>query len=102
MAGILVNTFGDKSNGRFGPLVCRDSFDFDLQPLDHVKPSAKRNDGRMRFSAAQVAPDEVKRGEQVKNWSLGLAITLSFSAGSLFLYTAWQASLRPQSLPCGS
>lgn len=101
MAGILVNTFGDNSKGRLGPLVCRDSFDFDLQPLDPVKPSFSPNDGRMRFSAAQVAPDEVKRGEQVKNLSLGLAITLSFSAGSLFLYTAWKASSQPQASPRG-
>jgi len=101
MAGILVNTFGDNSKGRLGPLVCRDSFDFDLQPLDPVKPSASHNDGRMRFSAAQVAPDEVKRGEQVKNVSLGLAITLSFSAGSLLLYTAWKACSRPQASPRG-
>jgi hypothetical protein len=102
MAGILVNTFGDNSKGRLGPLVCRDSFDFDLQPLNPVKPTLSHDDGRMRFSAAQVAPDEVKRGEQVKNLSLGLAITLSFSAGALLLYTAWKASLRPQSSPCDS
>jgi len=102
MAGILVNTFGDNSKGRLGPLVCRDSFDFDLQPLKPVTPTLSHDDGRMRFSAAQVAPAEVKRGEQVKNLSLGLAITLSFSAGTLLLYTAWKASLRPQSSPCGS
>jgi len=100
MAGILVNTFGDTSKGRFGPLVCRDAFHFDLQPLDHVKPSVSHNNDRMQFSAAHVAPDEVKRGEQVKNLSLGLAMTFSFSAGSLFLYCAWKARFRSEASPC--
>jgi len=52
----------------------------------------RRPDGQMKFSAAQVAPDEVTEGETVKNLSLGCVISFSFFSGFLLVYGAWRSA----------
>eukprot|EP00411_Alexandrium_monilatum_P122594 CAMPEP_0175647688 /NCGR_PEP_ID=MMETSP0097-20121207/7952_1 /TAXON_ID=311494 /ORGANISM="Alexandrium monilatum, Strain CCMP3105" /LENGTH=502 /DNA_ID=CAMNT_0016953597 /DNA_START=113 /DNA_END=1616 /DNA_ORIENTATION=- len=94
MAGLLVNQFiqeGDKSSSRLGPLVCRESFDFEIPPVGGRRQE-RRPDGQMKFSAAQVAPDEVTEGETVKNLSLGCVISFSFFSGFLLVYGAWRSA----------
>eukprot|EP00440_Ansanella_granifera_P023646 gb/GFBE01025679.1/.p1 GENE.gb/GFBE01025679.1/~~gb/GFBE01025679.1/.p1 ORF type:complete len:508 (+),score=77.61 gb/GFBE01025679.1/:1-1524(+) len=90
MLGLLVNQFvsaqDTRKRGRLGPLVCRDSFNgIVIPPIGEAAETPE--DGNMGFSAAQVAPTEVEAGEAVKNFSLGLIISLSFFVGTVMLYT---------------
>jgi len=88
MAGLLVNQFLYVNQSRLGPLVCRETFD-GMQIPSVGAPQAVRADGSvvhdMGFSAAQVAPTEVSRGEMIKTLSLGTVMALSFFFGGLFL-----------------
>ncbi|CAE8589944.1 unnamed protein product, partial [Polarella glacialis] len=91
MMGLLVNQFVDaddkSSKGRLGPLVCRESFEgIEIPAVGEADETPK--DGRMGFSAAQVAPSEVEAGELLKNFSLGSIICLSFLSGFVLLYSA--------------
>lgn len=90
MQGLLVSSFVSASGGqsRLGPLVCRESFEALVIPEVDDKdynPSA----GQMGFTAAQVAPLEVARGELLKNVSLGLVITLSYLLAVLVPIHFW-------------
>jgi hypothetical protein len=65
---------------RLGPLVCRKSFhNMYIPPVGEASETPK--DGRMGFSAAQVAPKEVAAGELTKNVSLGVVISLCLFGG---------------------
>eukprot|EP00425_Heterocapsa_triquetra_P037829 CAMPEP_0195083732 /NCGR_PEP_ID=MMETSP0448-20130528/24591_1 /TAXON_ID=66468 /ORGANISM="Heterocapsa triquestra, Strain CCMP 448" /LENGTH=535 /DNA_ID=CAMNT_0040116965 /DNA_START=42 /DNA_END=1646 /DNA_ORIENTATION=- len=93
MAGILVNNFvfdegSRRTKSRLGPLVCRDSFSGMRIPAVG-EPSETPEDGQMGFSAAQVAPTEVARGEAIKNISLGIMMTLSFGLSLILPYHIW-------------
>lgn len=92
MQGILVNRFvsaqDTQHKGRLGPLVCRETFD-GIQIPDVGEVAETPKDGRMGFSAAQVAPTEVEEGELVKNICLGTVISLNLLVGFALLYTAW-------------
>merc|ERR1740121_968445 len=79
MKGILVNSFvaSSRPESRLGPLVCRESMS-DLVIPEVGDEAETPADGNMGFTAAQVAPLEVARGELLKNVSLGLVITLSY------------------------
>lgn len=83
MAGLLVNQFlptDGSAPTRLGPLVCRNSFhNMYIPPVGEASETPK--DGRMGFSAAQVAPTEVAAGELTKNASLGVVISLCLLGG---------------------
>jgi hypothetical protein len=92
MAGILVNRFvsasaGKRGDSRLGPLICRESFNgMHIPPIG--EESETPEDGRMGFSAKQVAPREVAKGEMMKNVSLGVIISLCFLTGC-YLTCGW-------------
>lgn len=99
MAGLLVNRFVDASSpdqrSRLGPLVCRG--DFEGMRIPGVGEEERiPEDGRMGFTAAQVAPAEVAAGERTKNLSLLTAILLSFSCGFALLYYSWLVLTTPR------
>jgi len=99
MAGLLVNRFvdaaGPDQKSRLGPLVCRTSFE-GMEIPDVGDAERLPEDGRMGFTAAQVAPAEVAAGERTKNLSLLTAMLLSYSCGLALLYAAWLSVGRPQ------
>ncbi|CAK0797221.1 unnamed protein product [Prorocentrum cordatum] len=76
------------SQSRLGPLVCRGEFD-GMQIPGVGEEERIPEDGRMGFTAAQVAPAEVAAGERTKNLSLVTGILLSFSCGLALLYSSW-------------
>lgn len=98
VAGVLVGNLGTSS--RLGPLECRDSFanlalpDVGEAVVDPMSPLGNS----MGFSAAQVAPEEVREGELVKNVSLVSVIILSFTVGCIFIYGSFFDGPRRMSL----
>jgi len=93
MAGMLVKQYvynedDSKAHSRLGPLVCRESFvGMRIPPVGEA--AGTPDDGQMGFSAAQVAPTEVYKGEAIKNVSLGLMITLSFAFSVIVPFHIW-------------
>jgi hypothetical protein len=94
MAGMLVkeqiysNGPSNTPHSRLGALVCKDSFvGMRIPPVGETWDTEE--DGQMAFSAAQVAPTEISRGEAIKNVSLGLMITLSFAFSLIIPFHIW-------------
>merc|ERR1712113_19129 len=78
MAGLLVNTAT-----RLGPMICRDSFDELDGNLPHVGEATY---GSMSFSAAQMDPERVAMGEELKNVSIIGVGGLCYFFGFLLTY----------------
>ncbi|CAJ1428795.1 unnamed protein product [Effrenium voratum] len=100
MMGVLVNQFVSAqdmgSESRLGPLVCRDSFKGMVIPPVGEAPK----NGKMGFSAAQVAPNEVEAGEFAKNISLASACSGCFLTAAVLLYSAWYGTAPPMLTGC--
>lgn len=86
VAGMLVGGVG---NSRMGPLICRDSF-AEIGKLPSIgEVSTQYGQMGMGFSAAQVAPAEIKKGTKAKDVSLMTMILLSFSLAVIFIFCAF-------------
>lgn len=102
IAGVFVSRFTSlfrESPSRLGALVCRPSFeDMTIPPIGEAVPA----DGKMGFAAAQIAPDEIRAGELVKNMSLGFAISCCFLGALLSFYSSffYFPAFRKQELSC--
>lgn len=106
MMGVLVNQFvsaqAPGKESRLGPLVCRESFTgMVIPPVGESPP-----DGKMAFTAAQVAPTEVFAGEVAKDASLFLVIGISYFCCFVFAHV-WIFGAPPESAKrayagCGS
>jgi len=97
MMGVLVNQFVSAEDtgkeSRLGPLVCRDSFTgMVIPPVGESPP-----DGKMDFTAAQVAPAEVWLGEIAKDVSLFLVVFCSFFCCAIFTHL-WMYGNVPRTL----
>lgn len=88
IAGVLVQQYKSTSgkSTRLGPLICRDSFEGLVVPSINQDPSLLPDDGNMGFTAAQVAPEEVRKGEMAKNISLGTIISLSYLGSVVIIF----------------
>lgn len=77
LAGLIANPHA----GRLGPLVCGNNFDeLVIPPASSAAPG-----GSLRFSALQIAPEEVEKGRQIKDTSLKTAMAVFFSLAIILL-----------------
>ena len=79
----------ERSANKLGPLVCRESYE--QLKLLHL---GEADTGGMTFSAAQMDPERIQMGENMKNICILGAGSLAFFFGFFLTYPFWRDPMR--------